>query len=206
MTSDEHSTDSLPASDSDKGDLSGDGESRVLAGVTSQPPASSVSNAPAAERRLPSIEIQMAMQQSFGPLPAPSHMLAYRQVIPGLDETLVEEWQAESKHRRLIQTRELDIRVTFDTKSFEHQDKLLAFNKVDQAARIRRRLWDQIIAAAALFAALAIATVLAVTGQGTAAATSVGFTGAAGIAWTLIHFAMNGRKRSTAPPSSANTH
>ncbi len=45
-----------------------------------------------------------------GPIPAPSILRQYGEIIPGLDTTIIEEWKAEGASRRKNEEKELEIR------------------------------------------------------------------------------------------------
>ena len=47
-----------------------------------------------------SSETLVAIQSWEGPLPAPETLERFEAVVPGSAKTIIEEWQAETRHRR----------------------------------------------------------------------------------------------------------
>lgn len=67
-------------------------------------------------------ETLVAIQSWEGPLPAPETLERFETVVPGSAKTIIEEWQAETRHRRKFEHRSLLLQ------SFEQMSgRLLAF-------------------------------------------------------------------------------
>ena len=67
-------------------------------------------------------ETLVAIQSWEGPLPAPETLERFEAVVPGSAKTIIEEWQAETRHRRRFEHRSLLLQ------SFEQMSgRLLAF-------------------------------------------------------------------------------
>lgn len=54
-----------------------------------------------------SSETLVAIQSWEGPLPAPETLARFETVVPGSAKTIIEEWQAETRHRRKFEHRSL---------------------------------------------------------------------------------------------------
>jgi uncharacterized membrane protein len=57
--------------------------------------------------RQDSSETLVAIQSWEGPLPAPETLERFEAIVPGAAKTIIEEWQAETRHRRKFEHRSL---------------------------------------------------------------------------------------------------
>ena len=54
-------------------------------------------------------ETLVAIQSWEGPLPAPDTLERFEAVVPGSAKIIIEEWQAETRHRRTFEQRSLSL-------------------------------------------------------------------------------------------------
>ena len=54
-------------------------------------------------------ETLVAIQSWEGPLPAPETLKRFEAVVPGPAKTIIDEWQAETRHRRKFEHRSLSL-------------------------------------------------------------------------------------------------